>query len=127
MMRQPSEAEELLQWHTEYMAGFPVAVHDGLPECGWYKTQLVKDGPWTPVVIWCEQHADQDTGELLRDEKLIADVFGDEMDAVAIWHWLTPISREEYDRLYQWRLKSQHRLDSKKAVDVAAAPTLPKG
>lgn len=79
------------------------------------------------MTIWCHQDIDQETGELADDERLMADVFGDPADAAAIWSRLTPISRAEYDRLRNWRLANQHRLHSRQRVNLAAAPTLPRG
>lgn len=125
MIRQPSTTDQLLAWHTASIAGEEPPRHDSHPECGWFKIQLTKNGPWTPVTVWCDQDIDEETGELTGPEILRADVFGEEMPAEEICTWLVPISQAEHDRLYQWRLQNQHKLDNKRAVDLIAAPTLP--
>ncbi|MGB0854915.1 MAG: hypothetical protein ACPGSI_16585 [Pikeienuella sp.] len=126
MIRQPTSPDDLLAWHRAFMAGQNPGRHDGLPECGWYKTKLVKGGPWVPVTIWCDQEIDPDTGELTAPEVLRADVFGDEKPADEIWTWVTPISREEFDHLYEWRLANQHQLTCTQPVDITTTPTLPR-
>lgn len=125
-MRRPSTDAELLAWHRAAMAGEAPPMHDGDPQVGWYRLQQVRNGPFDPVTIWCDQPVDPETGELTGDEVMRADVFGDPADAAAIWTYLTPISRAEHDRLFQWRLANQHRLHSRQRVDLAAAPTLPR-
>lgn len=124
MIRQPTSEADLLAWHRAFMAGENPPIHDGEPHCGWFKMRKVKGGPWVPVLIWCDQVIDPETGELEAPEVLRADVFGDEKQAAHVWTWLTPISREDYDRIYDWRLRNQHRLDSQRAVDLTT-PTLP--
>ncbi len=126
MIRQPSTADDLLAWHRAFMAGENPPRNNEDPQVGWFKTQLVKNGPWVPVTIWCDQYIDPETGELTAPEVMRADVFGDEKPADEIWNWLTPISREEFDRLNQWRLSNQHRLENMRAVDITKAPTLPR-
>jgi hypothetical protein len=125
MIRQPSSENSLLSWHRAAMSGENTYRHDGDPQCGWYKMQAVKNGPWEPVTIWCDQEIDPDTGELTAPEMMRADVFGEERPADEVWLWLTPISRDEFDRLYQWRLSNQHRLESRRSIDLAQTPTLP--
>lgn len=124
-MREPSTDAQLLAWHRAAMAGEEPPMHDGCPEAGWYKMRQVKGGPWEPVTIWCDREIDEETGELASDEVMLADVFGEPGDAYAIWTYLTPISREEHDQIFQWRLANQHRFQSRQRVNLAAAPTLP--
>lgn len=122
--RQPSPVMRLLRWHRSYMRGENPPRHDGDPQCGWYRMQKVKGGPWVPVEIWCEQVTDE-TGELCQPERMRADAFGENLDAEEIWTWLTPISRQEFDRITQFRLQNEHRYESGQRIDLGAAPTLP--
>lgn len=126
MIRQPTPTLELLRWHRAWMRGEDPARHDSWPECGWYKMQKVNNGPWIPVEIWCQQVVDE-AGDLAEPETLHADAFGEDLDAERIWTWLTPISRAEFQELNAFRLANEHRLDSKRPINLGAAPTLPQG
>ncbi len=126
MIRQPSTHMQLLAWHTAALAGQEPDRHDGLPHAGWYKTQLVKKGPWVPVRIWCDRDIDPDTGELTRDEVLRIEVDGiDEGDPADHWTHLRPISREEYAQLQDYKLRSPAMADTKRSIDLASIPTPP--
>lgn len=73
------------------------------PAPGFYRTRLVKRGPWVPVKIFLlDGERDAETGELLSDQKLVVRC-GDQMKD---WTWalerqpfLQPITRAEYDFL----------------------------
>lgn len=127
MMRQPTPALALLRWHRAWMRGDNPDRHDSWPECGWYKMQMVGKGPWVPVEIWCRQVVDPETGELAEPETLLAEAFGEPKDAERIWTWLTPISHAEFKDLTAYRLGNEHRLHNRRAIDLGATPTLPKG
>jgi len=122
--RKPSPMLRLLRWHKDFMRGLNPDRSDGHPECGWYRMQKTKNGPWVPVKIWCEQITDEN-GCLEQPERLRADVFGEDEDAEKIWTWLTPVSRTEYKELWDFRLKNQHRYDNHRAIDLADEPTAP--
>ena len=126
MMRQPTPIMRLLAWHRAFMRGEDPAIHDGMPEPGWYKMQARKNGPWIPVVIWCHRDIDEH-GELTSDEVIRAEVWGEEKDAESIWTYLTPISKKDYNDLLEYRLGNQHRLNNDKPIDLGASPTLPTG
>ena len=95
-MRHPSSASQLYAWHRAALLGHAPPIHDGLPECGWYRTRLVRGGPWVAVEIRIVRDVDFDTGELTCPEKFIAIVDGDRRRAEPLWTYLEPISREEH-------------------------------
>lgn len=41
-------------WWRQALAGNPGPVHDGQPQCGFYRTRQHKDGPWLPAAIWLD-------------------------------------------------------------------------
>ncbi len=95
-MRKPSTPSQLLGWHRDAIAGRNPPIHDGEPQAGWYRTRLVKGGPWVGVRIFVEREICPDTGDLISDEVLVALVDGGRRDPSRLWTYLTPISREEY-------------------------------
>ena len=99
MIRQPSTMAQLYDWHKKAVNGDAPPVHDGIPECGWFKTKLVKGGPWVPVRIWCEREVCPLTGELLSPEILRCEADGQRRNPERLWTFLTPIPRAEYDAL----------------------------
>jgi len=99
MIRQPSTKARLYAWHRAAVAGENPPRHEGLPECGWYRTRLVKGGPWVPVRIWCEQEVDPQTGELTAPEVLRCEVDGMLRDPARAWTFLRPITRAEFEAL----------------------------
>jgi len=99
MIRQPSTKARLYAWHRAAVAGENPPRHEGLPECGWYRTRLVKGGPWVPVRIWCEQEVDPQTGELTAPEVLRCEVDGMRRDPARAWTFLHPITRAEFEAL----------------------------
>jgi hypothetical protein len=97
-MRQPTRLSEAYAWHSSAMAGeHPPVTHD--PQCGWFRRKLVKGGPWVPARIWLEQEIDPETGELVRDETMMAEVNGEPADPDDAWTWLCsePISEEQFN------------------------------
>lgn len=101
MIRQPTPMAQLHAWHRAALADPSLPRHEGLAECGWYKTRLVKGGPWVAVRIWCEREIDAETGELTAPEILRCEVDGMRCDPARIWIFLTPITRAEFDALRQ--------------------------
>lgn len=102
-MRQPTPMSILFAWHRAAIAGEAPPMHEGLPEAGWYRTRMVKGGPFVPVEIRVEREIDLETGELAAPERLIATVDGMRRNPEAIWTYLTPITREEHAALIQRR------------------------
>lgn len=126
MIRQPSTPFQLLAWHQAALSGQEPDRHDGLPHAGWYKTQLVKKGPWVPVVIWCDREIDPETGELACDEVLRISIDGiDSGNPADHWTFLKPISREQYEHLQDYRLRSPVMADTKRSIDLSKSSTPP--
>lgn len=76
------------------------------PECGWYKTRLVKGGPFVPAKIWYED-GDRcpDTGELMSDQILMCMINTEARNPFVEWTRLakSPITEAEYDLMIQQR------------------------
>jgi hypothetical protein len=121
-MREPSSAAQLYRWHKAAIAGDAPPVHDGLPECGWFKRKLVKGGPFVPVRIFVEREIDFETGELIAPEVLVADVDGKRADPVRHWTYLIPITRAEYDALLFRQFSVPGMADSDKPLDLTKEP-----
>lgn len=98
-MRQPTPLSRVYAWHRATMNGSSPAVHDGDPQCGWFKMRLVKGGPWVGVEIKLERELDPDTGELTAPERMVCLVDGERRNPANIWTYLTPISREAFHEL----------------------------
>lgn len=127
MIRQPTSFATAYGWHMAAVAGREVDRHDGVPHCGWYKRKLVKGGPWVPVRIYLDRKIDPLTGELTEDEVMRIEVEGIEADDVEDqWTYLTPISKAEFDHLMDFRLRDGRMLDSRRPINLAAAPTPPQ-
>lgn len=71
------------------LAGTLGPVHDGDPQCGFYRRRLFKDGPFVPVAIW------------KQDGEFVAVVDGKTADAADIWTWVCdkPITEAEYHKV----------------------------
>lgn len=102
-MREPTPLYEAYAWHHATLtAEFPEdrpPVHEGEPQCGWFKVRLVKGGPWVPARIWIEQEIDPETDELLTDEVICCEVAGKSVDPQEWFPRLAvnPITEAEHD------------------------------
>lgn len=106
-MRQPTPASKVYAWHRNAIKNGVTLIHEGDPECGWFKRRFVKGGPWVPVEIFMVREIDVNTGELSADETLRVRINGKVSDQVdQNWTYLTPISRSEYEALKE--LQSIH-------------------
>jgi len=101
-VRRPTPRRELYKWHTSAILGGHPEIHDGDPQCGWYRTRLVKGGPYVPAVIWCHQPVDQ-SGRLTDDEVFKCKIYRKVFDPMTAWTWLAhdPITESAYLYLYQ--------------------------
>jgi len=125
-MRKPSTMMALTSWHRRAMRGENPIRHESDPQCGWYVYRKVKNGPWIPVTIFCDRDIDEH-GELTRDERITADVFGEIMDPTPIWTWLRPVTKEKHDEILQFRMNNQHFIENETRIDLANIPTRPRG
>lgn len=101
-MRQPTPDDVLYRWHREALIYPDIARHDGLPEAGWYRMQLVKGGPWVAVEIWCEREIHRETGELETPERIVGSANGNLLsrdDLESAWTRMRAISRDDYAAL----------------------------
>lgn len=104
-MRRPTPIAALMAWHAAAMAGDRPPIHEGQPQCGFFKTKQVKDGPFVPARIWIDRDIDPETGELTRDERFACEVDGERCSAYSRWTWLAgnPISKADFDALTERR------------------------
>lgn len=126
MMRMPTPPSKAFAWWKAAIAGENPPQHEGLPECGWYKTKLTKGGPWVAARIFIEREIDFETGELAEPERLVCEVDGQRRSPYRMWTYLTPISREEHQALLHRRLQIPAMQASMAKVDLIAAPILPE-
>jgi hypothetical protein len=107
-MRTPTEIDDALAWHRRAMLdishGLMPEVNPS-PECGWFKTRLVRGGPWVAAKIWLEAETDAKTGELMGPEEMRCEVNGGYKDAGEWWDRLAghPISEKDYQYLVDLR------------------------
>jgi hypothetical protein len=125
MIRRPSTAAQLYSWHRSALAGECPAQHDGLPEAGWYRTRLVKGGPFVPVRIFVEREIDPETGELTGPERLACECDGQRRDPAQLWSFLEPISKANFDRLGAMRQSNPAMAATMVAIDLTASPMRP--
>lgn len=125
MIRRPSSMRELYEWHRAAIAGEEPAIHDGIPECGWFQTTLVRGGPLVAVEIRVERDIDMETGELTEPERLIAIVDGDRRDPDQLWTHLTPISREAHAALIERRSSIPAMAATMVKLDLTEEPIRP--
>lgn len=107
-MRQPLDEDEVFGWWRAALNGQAPKIHINEPEPGFYKTRLIKGGPFVPCRIWLEQPVD-DAGELCSEPKLRCEIDGREANPFDRWSWLAgrPISEEEYAALLVGRFVPQ--------------------
>jgi hypothetical protein len=131
LMRRPTPHDVAYRWHTEMMLGWrgdPDAITEEA-QCGWYKTRLVKGGPFVPARIYLEQHVDATTGELLQDEVMHCEIGGRAADVEEKWLHLAhePITEDEFEYLTAvamhaaWHDPSQPQAKPRKPVDFSTA------
>lgn len=125
MMRQPTPFAQLYAWHTAALRGESPQTHEGEPQCGWFKTRLVKGGPWVAVRIWCDRDIDPESGELIGPEVLRCEVDGEPRRPDAIWTFLTPISRAEFLDLSDRKSKVAAMAATLAKIDLSKEPMTP--
>jgi len=127
-MRRPSTLAQIYAWHRAAISGQRPPRHECEAHCGWYKRRFVKQGPWVPARIYLDRDIDPLTGELTRDEVMRIEVEGlDGGDPLNHWTYLSPISREEFEHLTDYRLRDNRMMDSRRKIDLSEAPTSPQG
>lgn len=126
-MRTPTPARVMYAAHSRRIAGDAVPIHDGEPEPGWYRMRAVKNGPWLPVHIYYRQVIDDETGELMEPEEIIAERMGHAVDPERVWTYCQPISRETYDALVERHRTQDVMAATHAAVDLGKKPIRPSG
>ena len=126
MIRRPTPPSVAYAWHRAALAGENPPTHDGLVQCGWFKTRLIPGGPWVAARIWIDREIDPMTGELAAPEEYRCEVDGMPRDPAKVWTYLKPISREEFDALLHRRLTIPAMQASMAKLDLIAEPILPE-
>jgi len=124
MIRTPSSQFEAYRWYRDALNSLTPSVHDGDPQPGWFKRRLVKQGPWVTVRIWLDQVIDPETGELSADELVCCEVDGIPADPRPIWTFLTPITRDEFNRIAAER---QAGADPRQKINLMKKVSGPNG
>lgn len=113
MSRLPTPKDAVYRWHAAAMRGEKPPVHESEPQCGWFVRSFSDRGLLYPAMICMDQEIDEETGELLSDERLRCvvarpgdgwpTIAGHEVDPYEEWVYLAkrPIAREEYHILMQ--------------------------
>lgn len=125
MLRQPTPNATLYAWHSAAMRGEAPPTHEGEPQCGWFKTRIVKRGPWVAVRIWCDRDIDLESGELTGPEVLRCEVDGDRRRPESIWTFLVPISRDEYADLSDRKNRVAVMAATHAKIDLSKEPMTP--
>ena len=104
-MRQPLTGDEMFAWYHQKMRGERPPTHLEEPHAGFFKTRLVRGGPFVPACIWWEQEID-DAGELLSEPVLRCHIDGRERAPIDVWSWLAgrAVDEDEYTRLLVSRM-----------------------
>ncbi|KEP68834.1 hypothetical protein DL1_08680 [Thioclava dalianensis] len=126
-MREPTPIMELYAWHRAALAGEDPPLHDGQPECGWFKTKLVKGGPWVAARIWVEREIDPETGELAQPETYRCEIDGERRNAENAWSRVckNPITRGEHDALIAMKETLPEMRAVMKEIDLTKEPMRP--
>lgn len=126
MIRRPSRMVDLYAWHRAALAGQRPSIDEAEPQCGWFRCRMVRNGPWIPARIWCEQETDA-AGDLTAPEDLRAEIDGRPADAAVIWMRVAarPITRQAYDALLAERLSNARMAATHAAYDLTTEPMRP--
>lgn len=118
-MRTPTPYSRMFAWHNACIAGERPATHEEDIQCGWFRTRMVRGGPWVPARIWIEREIDMSTGELASDEVYRAILDGEIRDPLAVWQWVNgnPISKEQFDDLCEMRERTPSMLATHVPID----------
>ena len=123
-MRKPTE--NLLAYHSATLARERAPVYEIWPECGWYLTRAVKNGPWIPVKIWLEQVVDR-FGDLEEPEVLRAMRWLDEIPVAWVWPSCSSraITEDAYNEMIG-RFDEEYARATHAAIDLSAQPMRPR-
>jgi len=97
----------------ECARGFPVARMPDDPQPGYYKTRVIKGGPWVACRIWRD-----------GEGELHCRVGDDMADPVTVWTFAKQITVQEWQNLELWRQENP-RFNPRRAVDLRADVTKP--
>jgi hypothetical protein len=106
-MRTPTTPAAKWAWWEAAVNGEAPPTYDDEPQVGFYAVRRFRYGEWArgpfvPARIWIEPgEVDPETGELLSDERLCAEIDGKPADPWRYWTWLArrPIPQSEFEWL----------------------------
>jgi 5'-3' exonuclease len=114
-------ADPLEWWREElFVSGQPLPA---VPPCGFYRTRIVRGGPWVPARIWREPYLDPDTGADSGKDVLRCEINGKDKDAMAVYPWLCrhPTKESEFQfQVADFDHAKNYRPDDPKATPAAA-------
>lgn len=72
------------------------------PAPGFYKTRLIRNGPFVPARVWMNETEKDDAGDYLDDQCLMMSIDGERvngqhMGEKYLWMYGNPIDKAEYD------------------------------
>jgi hypothetical protein len=105
-MRRPTSLAERWAWWEAAISGEPLPIHEDEPHTGFFAVRKFRYGDWArgpmvPARVWWEPgEIDVETGELLTDERCLAEIDGAPANPWRSWTWLArrPIPENEW----QW-------------------------
>lgn len=106
-MRTPTDSAAAWAWWEDAISGRAPDVREDDPQPGFFKVRRFRygeypRGPFVPARIWLVPgEIDPETGELMTDEILRAEIDGRATDPMKTWTWLSarPITMEEWEWL----------------------------
>jgi hypothetical protein len=106
-VREPTSPDQKWAWWEAAVDGQNPPVCEDEPQVGFYAVRKFQYGQWArgpmvPARIWIEPgEIDPETGELLSDERLCAEIDGRRVDPWRHWTWIAkrPISQTEWEWL----------------------------
>jgi hypothetical protein len=93
----PTPDALLFAWWRASLAGENPPIHEEEPQCGYFRTRVVKGGVPVGARIYCRQTVNG-SGFLLEDEALVCQIGGQGFGVETAWSWLckNPIKKSEY-------------------------------
>lgn len=92
------------------------------PEPGFFKTRLVRGGPYVPARIFREPAVDPLTGEVMERPCLLqAEIAGRACDPERVWHFAWPIEEAEYRYLVATAAWAERHAPSEPAANPGRA------
>lgn len=102
----PRHEQDDFSWYADAIAGKNPPIHDGQPQCGWFRSRRNKNDRWLPTVIY----RDTETGKLVAARGFAADAPNvapehvyQAIDIKQVWPWVAEnwVTWEAFDEAYR--------------------------